>query len=178
MVGGRPMRSSERRRSNVILSASAEGLSFSCSSRARMKLSMGVRIQFLFFTFGSPGLTGARKAQWALGSFAALAEPASRAAEAGRSPLSADAPGAGRASQHRPRTAATRGRTVRRRTKLFMLICKLTAIMTRPRTVVIHNFRGRERHHEFDPLPARNERGEDRGEGKPTADTPALQIGR
>ena len=67
MVGGSPARSRLSRRSKVILSASAAGVIFSCSNRARTKLSTGLRVQLLFFRGSSFGFMGALKAQWSCG---------------------------------------------------------------------------------------------------------------
>ena len=57
------MRSRDTRRSQVILFASAEGFSFSRSSRARMKLSISLWGHLAFFTCGKAGWRGGSYAQ-------------------------------------------------------------------------------------------------------------------
>ena len=62
-VGGRPVRSKVTRRMSVARSASGEGESPSASRRARMKASMGLRIQAEFFTAGRGGFFTGTNAQ-------------------------------------------------------------------------------------------------------------------
>ena len=52
------------RRISVARSASGDGVSPACSSRARMKRSIGLRTQFADFTTGGTGRRGGRNAQW------------------------------------------------------------------------------------------------------------------
>ena len=61
--GGRPVRSSVTRRMSVVRSASGEGESPSCSSRARVKRSAGLRGQSAFLTTGNFGFCGGTNAQ-------------------------------------------------------------------------------------------------------------------
>src|SRR4051794_39123275 len=53
MLGGKPIKSRLTRRINVTRSASGDGLIFSFSSRAKIKLSIGLRAQFFCFTDGT-----------------------------------------------------------------------------------------------------------------------------
>src|SRR5262245_58270309 len=57
-LGGRPIRSYVTRRSSVRGSASGAGERPFSSSFARMKLSIGLRGQLVFFTGGTAGSTG------------------------------------------------------------------------------------------------------------------------
>src|SRR4051794_13433280 len=70
-VGGSPVRSSDTRRSRVVFDASGEGLIFSESSRARMKLSIGLRAHAVSWTAGGAGRRIGWKDQWRAGFAAA-----------------------------------------------------------------------------------------------------------
>ena len=71
MARGRPVRSRASRRASVVRSAAGCGVSFSASSRARMKRSTSFFGQDVFFTAGTAGRLGGTYAQ--CGSYSAPA---------------------------------------------------------------------------------------------------------